>query len=82
MSKSNKLQVRRDGEGFTYCQGSAHTHNLNILSQTKQFGGQELKQIASVAVIYHVALIQDDSLELGDGTVIDGCVDQGICLVC
>ena len=55
---------------------------MNILAQAKQFGGQELEQIAPVAVVNHVALIQDDSLELGDGTVTDGCVDQGICLVC
>lgn len=60
----------------TYCQGSTHANNLNLLAQTEQLRGHKFEQVAPVAVIYHVALVEHNSLELGNGTIIDGGVDQ------
>lgn len=64
------------GKKFAYCQSSTHANNLNLLAQAKQLRRHELKQIAPVTVIYHVALVEHNSLELGDGAIIDSGVDQ------
>ena len=67
-------------EGEPYGQCRAHADDLYFLIEAEKLGAYQLQQIATVVIINHVQLVQDDHLQLRDRTVINGGIEERVCL--
>jgi len=53
---------------------------LEWLVEIQEFCSDQLENIPTMIIIYHVKLVQDHRSQLGDGAIVDGGIDKSICL--